>query len=168
MNKWTREGIRWQTRGFKMISEFRRSQRRRTTRRQTNPVNTTSSEIDTALRTVSGYNTRNWQLIRLDNRYWVCSKSEFQRIVNTNTINEKQYVLDQFDCDNFAFTFKSQVAANYNLNNVGMVIDNSGGHAYNIVVFTNGTAELFEPQTDRWITPGESEMYSFKKGIILI
>lgn len=165
MNRWIKKGA---TSKYNLLNNFRRSQRRRATLKRTNPRNMSLSEVDDAINTVKGYNKKNWQLIRLDNKYWVCNKSEFMRVVRTNTINEKQYVLDQFDCDNFAFNFKAQVAFQYNLNNVGMVIDNSGGHAYNIVVFNNGTAQLFEPQSDRWITPGESKMYSFKKGVIII
>ena len=135
----------------------------------TTPREQTDNEmINEALKNLKGYTKRSWQRITLDNQYWTCSKEEFQTIVDYNTINEKQYVLQQFDCDNFAFAFKAQVALNHNLNNVGLVIDNSGGHAYNVIVFNDGTAELFEPQTDRWITPGESKMYSFKKGIVIL
>jgi len=123
--------------------------------------------IEQAL-TKLGYNQDSWQRILLDNKYWTCSKEEFQKVVEYNTINEKQYVLEQYDCDNFAFAFKAQVAMNHNLNSVGLVIDNSAGHAYNVVIFEDGTAELFEPQNDTWITPGQSEMYKFEKGIIII
>jgi len=168
MNKWVRSGRLWQTRGYNLISEFRKSQRRKKAKKQTHPKGINLRDTDKALSTLEGYNTRDWQRIHLDNKYWTCTKVEFQRILETNTINEKQYVLDQFDCDNFAFNLKAQVAKEYGLNNVGMVIDNSGGHAYNVVIFRDGTAELLEPQSDRWIIPGESKMYSFKKGIILL
>jgi len=123
--------------------------------------------IENAL-TKLGYNQDSWQRVLLDNKYWTCSKEEFQKVVEYNTINEKQYVLEQYDCDNFAFAFKAQVAMNHNLNNVGLVIDNSGGHAYNVVIFDDGTAQLFEPQNDTWITPGESGAYAFQTGIIII
>ena len=115
-----------------------------------------------------GYNQKNWQRILLDNKYWTCSKTDFQKVVDFNTINEKKYILEQYDCDNFAFAFKAQVGMNHKLNNVGLVIDNSSGHAYNIVIFDDGTAELFEPQNDSWITPGQTEMYKFKRGIIIL
>lgn len=63
---------------------------------------------------------------------------------------------------------RRQIAKDYGLNNVGIVIDNSGRHAYNVVICKDGTAELLEPQSDTWVTPGESKMYSFKKGLILL
>ena len=127
-----------------------------------------SLKVQTALSNLEGYNDQDWQRIVLDNKYWTCSKEAFQEIVDYNTLNEKQYILEQYDCDNFAFTFKAQVGLNHNLNNVGLVLDHSGGHAYNVVIFDDGTAELFEPQTDRWITPGESAAYSFTAGIIIL
>ena len=48
------------------------------------------------------------------------------------------------------------------------MIDNSGGHAYNIVVFSNGEVELFEPQNDSFPEKGSHQSYSFKNGIILL
>ena len=124
--------------------------------------------IQKALQKLEGFKEDTWQRIVLDNKYWTCSKEAFQEIIDYNTLNEKQYVSEQYDCDNFAFTFKAQVGLNHNLNNVGLVIDNSGGHAYNVVIFDDGTAELFEPQNDRWITPGESGAYTFQTGIIIL
>ena len=124
--------------------------------------------IQKALQKLEGFKEDTWQRIVLDNKYWTCSKEAFQEIIDYNTLNEKQYVSEQYDCDNFAFTFNAQVGLNHNLNNVGLVIDNSGGHAYNVVIFDDGTAELFEPQNDRWITPGESGAYTFQTGIIIL
>lgn len=164
MNRWRRRG----NRSLSMFNEFRRMRRRRKTVKKTNPRQMTSEEITTALRTLSGYREGKWQRINLDNKYWTCTKTEFQRVVDANTIDEKKYVVDQFDCDNFAFNFKAQVALQFNLNNVGMVIDHSGRHAYSVVIFSNGTAELFEPQNDKWVTPGESKAYTFKEGIVII
>jgi len=164
MNRWRRRG----SRSLSILNEFRRLRRRRNTIKKTHPRQMNSEEITTALRTLRGYREGKWQRINLDNKYWTCTKSEFQKVVDTNTIDEKKYIVDQFDCDNFAFNFKAQVALQFNLNNVGMVIDHSGGHAYSVVIFSDGTAELFEPQNDRWVSPGESKSYSFKRGIVII
>ena len=168
MSMWIKQGLHWQKRGYNLISEFRRAQRRRRARKHDTPIGMDLKGTDQALQTLKDFDSRDWQRIHLDNKYWTCTKPEFQKILEANTLNEKQYVLDQFDCDNFAFNLKAQVARDYGLNNVGMVIDNSAGHAYNVVIFKDGTAELLEPQSDRWITPGESKMYSFEKGIIIL
>ena len=164
MNRWRHRGRR----SLSMLNEFRRIRRRRKAVEKSNPRHMNSEQITTALRSLRGYREGKWQRINLDNKYWVCDKIEFQKVVDANTIDEKKYIVDKFDCDNFAFAFKAQVAMQYNLNNVGLVIDHSGGHAYCVVVFSNSSAQLFEPQNDRWITPGESKSYTFKEGIVII
>ena len=67
MNKWIREGTRWQGRGYSLIREFRRLQKRKKTIKKTNPLQMNSEEITTALRTLKGYRTGSWQRINLDN-----------------------------------------------------------------------------------------------------
>ena len=156
---------------FQWIDSLRRVINLRKVKKQTSRSNMDTEFIANALSTIPGYRKRGkaqWQRIVLDNKYWTCSKEDFQKIVEFNKINEKQYIADKFDCDNFSFNFKAQVATNHNLNNVGIVIDNSGGHAYNVVIFNDGTADLFEPQTDQWIIPGSDKLYSFKRGIIIL
>jgi hypothetical protein len=113
------------------------------------------------------HGTNKVQHIWLDRKYWVCSRNEFNEIVNKDLTNFAKYQKDAYDCDNFAFMFKANVAKNWGLNNVGMVIDNSAHHAYNVVVFSDGTAAIFEPQTDQWPKIGKG-MYSFKKGVIIL
>ena len=164
MNRWRRRSRR----SLSMLNEFRRIRKRRKAVEKSNPRHMDSEQITTALRSLRGYREGKWQRINLDNKYWVCDKIEFQKVVDANTIDEKKYIVDKFDCDNFAFAFKAQVAMQYNLNNVGLVIDHSGSHAYNVVIFSNSTAQLFEPQNDKWITPGESKSYTFEEGIVII
>ena len=154
MNRWRRRG----TRSLGVFNELRRIRKRRKALKRANPRHMSSEQITTG----------SWQRINLDNKYWVCDKIEFQKVVDANTIDEKKYIVDKFDCDNFAFAFKAQVAMQYNLNNVGLVIDHSGGHAYNVVVFSNSSAQLFEPQNDRWVRQGESKLYTFEEGIVII
>ena len=118
----------------------------------------------------SNLNSRGKKIKRhhLDSTYWTCTKSEFKQIVAFNDIDQRKYIGQRFDCDNFAISFKGQVATDFGLNNVGLVIDNSGGHAYNIVVFSNGEVELFEPQNDSFPEKGSHQSYAFKEGIILL
>ena len=88
----------------------------------------------------------------LDSKYWACSRLDFEAIIQWDWTDKKKYVAEKYDCDNFAFSFKARMDRKFHLNNVGLVIDYSGGHAYNCVVFADGTAELFEPQSDRFVT----------------
>lgn len=105
--------------------------------------------------------------LHLDSRYWVCGKEDFLKIVKWDWTNEKRYIQNQYDCENFAFYFKASVNRHFGLNNVGFVLDTSSAHAYNIVVFSNGTAEIFEPQNDSWPRIGQ-RIYKFKEGKILL
>ena len=104
----------------------------------------------------------------LDSKYWVCSRIDFDAIIKWDWTNDKKYVAEKYDCDNFAFSFKARMDRKFHLNNVGLVIDYSGGHAYNCVVFSDGTAELFEPQSDRFVTDRiGTGQYKSQEGIIV-
>jgi len=148
-------------------------------KRLINPVQVSGEFVENSLRAFSLYHQTNYtsdlnamglQIKRhhLDSKFWTCSESHFQRIVAFNTINLRRYKADRYDCDNFAFSFKAEVAMDFGLNNVGIVVDHTGGHAYNIVVFSNGSVKLFEPQNDSWVEPASSKPYTFKAGIILL
>ena len=103
----------------------------------------------------------------LDSKFWACNESDWKKIIKYDWTNEKKYVTEQYDCDNFAFNFKARVARKFGVNSVGLVIDYSGGHAYNLIVFSDGTWKIFEPQSDGWPTLGTG-MYKFEDGFILI
>ena len=55
---------------------------------------------------------------------------------------------------------------------MGLVIDYSGGHAYNVVLFSDNPPLLYEPQTDEWVSIGEgmsaNESYKMQQGYIII
>ena len=106
---------------------------------------------------------------RLDSTYWTCTKKEFLKIIDYSKINERKLLMrERFDSNNFALSFKNQVAIDFGLNNIGLVVDYSGGHTYNLGVFSNGDVELFEPQDDGFPMKGSTSMYSFREGVILL
>ena len=105
--------------------------------------------------------------LHLDSKYWVCSKKEFEDWISWDWTNKKQYVSEEYDCDNFAFSFKARCDRKIGINAVGLVIDYSGGHAYNLVIFSDAAPELFEPQGDRWVEGGKG-MYKMVDGYIIL
>ena len=115
----------------------------------------------------AGFLTSGMKRLHLDSKYWACSKKEFEGWIKWDWTNKKKFIAEEYDCDNFAFSFKAMVDRKFNVNNVGLVIDYSAGHAYNIIVFNDGTVKLFEPQSDKWPRIGTS-MYKFEEGKILI
>jgi len=105
----------------------------------------------------------------LDVNYWVCTRQDFVRIIKWDWTNSKKYISEKYDCDNFALTFKARMDRKFHLNSVGVVVDYSGGHAYNCVVFADGTAEIFEPQSDTFRTDRMGTgYYMCESGIILL
>lgn len=106
----------------------------------------------------------------LDPEYRMASQTDFLNIVAWDWIDRKQYLKTWYDCENFAFSFKAMVDRRFHLNQVGVVIDWSSSHAYNLVVFPTGNVMLFEPQTDSLIFIGLRlwVLYGLNDGLILI
>lgn len=107
------------------------------------------------------------EIMSLDAKYFLCDEKDMKAIVKWDWTDNKKYVKEKYDCDNFAFSFKAMVDKRFGLNGVGLVIDYSAGHAYNIVVFKDGSVKLFEPQSDRWPKAGKGQ-YKFQSGSIII
>jgi hypothetical protein len=129
----------------------------------------TNGEINLALHSGKMVNHTGMSRKRLDNKYWACSRLDFEAIINWDWTDEKTYVAEKYDCDNFAFSFKARMDRKFHLNNVGLVVDYSGGHAYNCVIFSDGTAELFEPQSDTFVTNKiGSGLYTCTEGFIIL
>ena len=108
------------------------------------------------------------QRLHLDSKYWVCSKKEFEDWIEWDWTNKKRYISEEYDCDNFAFSFKARCDRRLGINAVGLVIDYSGGHAYNLVIFSDAAPALFEPQSDTWKKKGQSKMYTFTNGYLIL
>ena len=111
--------------------------------------------------------TYGMDIFALDNKYQVTTQKDMKKIIDWDWTDNKKYVAEKYDCDNFAFSFKAMVDRRFGINNVGLVVDYSGGHAYNIMVFNDGSVRLFEPQTDRYARVGTGQ-YKFEEGKILI
>ena len=106
--------------------------------------------------------------LHLDSKYWVCTKEDFQNWIKWDWTNGKRYISEEYDCDNFAFSFKARCDRKIGINAVGLVIDYSGGHAYNLVVFSDVAPELFEPQNDSWKKKGKSKMFTLTSGYVIL
>ena len=120
----------------------------------------------------AGFLAGGMKRLHVDTKYWACSKKEFEDWIQWDWTNGKKFIAEQYDCDNFAFSFKARCDRKIGINSVGLVIDYSGGHAYNVVCFTDAPAELYEPQSDRWVKPNDSksktEFYKLTNGYIII
>ncbi len=83
-----------------------------------------------------------------DEIYKTVSLSSLKRIIDEDKTDLLKYIKETFDCENFAELFKSRMALNYGINAVGQVMNYSGGHAFNIIICTDGVF-ILEPQSDK-------------------
>ena len=115
------------------------------------------------------------QLIPLDSKYWSVDIDTWETILKYTGVDKKKYISERYDCDDFAFTFKGNVAQKLDINGVGFVCDYSGRHAYNCILVNVGNELKFyviEPQNDKFVVKGDirssSESYRMEKGFIIL
>ena len=88
----------------------------------------------------------NW--LQLDAKYYLTNQTNFLNVIAWDWTDSYDYVRDRFDCDKFAFMFKSRVNERFLLNQVGVVLDYASGHAYNLIVYPDGNVMLLETMSD--------------------
>jgi len=98
----------------------------------------------------------------LDNRYRTTTLSDFRRIIEWDKTNMRPYIVDFWDCDDYAWRFKSNVVATFLINAVGFTIDWSDpkcAHSYNILFLEGSDPVVYEPQTDSIMSIDEARRY---------
>lgn len=112
-----------------------------------------------------------WRWIRLDSKYYTVDLATWKKIVKWDWSNVKRYLVDQFDCDDYAGYFKFRVSLLFRVNAVAYVLDYGSAHSYNII-FPSDTNEplIYEPQTDEIIKiPGrDKRFYDLENFYLLI
>lgn len=104
----------------------------------------------------------------LDGEYYTTSKEEMEAIASWQRENRYEYKKAEYDCENFALSFMSNVQRKFGVTTVGLVLDWSGTHAYIMFVYDDGSIELFEPQNDSIMEPGETEKFPFERVRVII
>lgn len=106
--------------------------------------------------------------IPLDADYECAWRPDVQHYLAHSWGDEFEYVRDAYDCENFALRLKG-LADRHGFNNIGVVIDWSSSHAYNIAVYPgNNSPDLIEPQSDTMLDPDDGDMYDLDHGVVLI
>jgi hypothetical protein len=92
--------------------------------------------------------------LRLDGEYYTTDMDSLKRIIDWDWTDTRKYITDTFDCDKFAFYFKSRMAIDFGINAVGVILDYSAGHAYNLLIVKDPSVKwyLYEPQNDNIFT----------------
>jgi len=98
-----------------------------------------------------------------DNQYYYTTLASWQKIIDLDWSDEKKYVKERYDCDNYAYMFCSRMAEWFELNGAGIVLGvvrnpntNAllGWHAWVFFLAdVNGKPELFnlETETDQFV-----------------
>ena len=109
--------------------------------------------------------------VPLDGKYYIPALEGTQKIIAWDLTDEKQYIRDRFDCENFAFSVKGRVDRLFGVNHFGLVIDWSGAHGYNIFLTPEGAVFIYEPQNDQYWSLADHDfkgIYALQQGVILI
>jgi len=106
----------------------------------------------------------------LDAKFWMVDKDQMRKIVEEDMTDKRKYRKSLFDCDNFSLMFVNHLADTYKVNQVGIVLDYSGAHAYNVIVYPDKSIELFEPQLDQFfdVDKRDKNKYPLEKGTIIM
>jgi hypothetical protein len=111
--------------------------------------------------------------LRLDGNYYTVDEDTFKKIVEWDWTDTRKYITDTFDCDKFAMYFKARMAIDFGVNAVGVILDYSSGHAYNLVIFKNQQGVewyLYEPQNDNMFTyeQRDQSLYAMRQFYLIL
>jgi len=144
-----------------MNGEFEPSTRRRDT-------SWVQGELATAF---ENFPTGGLQRLSLDSRYYLTTPEDFDHIVAEDALSHRYYRRGKFDCENFAFAFKSICDGRYGLNSVGVLLDYRTRDTYNVVVYEEGGVDVFDPDASELIVAGGIGMesaYKIDLGVIIL
>ena len=97
-----------------------------------------------------------------DEKYYLTDWQTWQKIIEFDWLDEKEYINEIRDCDNFAYSFSSRMSNWFGLNSAGRCSGwvysaktgkRLGAHAFNLILAYDGkeiVPYLFEPMTDEW------------------
>jgi hypothetical protein len=104
----------------------------------------------------------------LDGTYYAPEPGSIALVRNVaSVLSFLPYRPERYDCEDFAKFGWVLPALFLGVNSVGFVVDYSGGHAYNVVVDSDGDAIFFEPQSGDVVRIGSEDKYSLERGEVL-
>lgn len=111
----------------------------------------------------------------MDNRYWLPTQHEFDVLLAWDPTDLWEYLTDRFDCESYAFQLQATFVSRLGMNCVGVILDHSSvdttgrptPHAYNLVVFSEGSYRYLEPQEDKFVELGAG-LYTLTSGVLLL
>ena len=95
------------------------------------------------------------KFIFTDGTYTATDYNGLQLLREKSDVDEELYRPEIHDCENFAYDFMG-VASDNGVSSVGVVLDWSMEHAYNVVVLSDGRVKFYEPQDGSILDYGET------------
>ena len=87
-----------------------------------------------------------------DSRYVFPKESSLRRALRLDDVDQRKYIPERYDCDNFARDLPGKIQQATGCNCVGMILDPDAGHAYSVAgVIGKGDLPkliVIEPQND--------------------
>lgn len=100
----------------------------------------------------------------MDGKYWLPSQRDAWRIIEWSQVNTIPWQREQYDCDDHAEALRHDFRS-FGVNSCGVVVDYSGGHAYDVLIFADGQYWFLEPQQDKIVAIGAG-IYKLANGYI--
>lgn len=109
-------------------------------------------------------------IVPCDTQYRILDGIGWGGALEYTGVDQKRYISEFFDCDNFAIVLAAVCAMKFHINSVGIVLDFSGGHAYAVLPVrqADGSIDIIilEPQNDQYVV-SLGGMYQGKFGIAI-
>jgi len=87
--------------------------------------------------------------LRLDDTFKITNRKNWVNIVVPYDLTDKlPYIKSIFDCEDFTFLFKVNTHLDFGLNQMAVILDYKGGHAYGLVLLDESEHMIQEIQTD--------------------
>ena len=112
----------------------------------------------------------------LDTKFKTTDLATWKLILERSRIDEYRYRSNIKDCDNFAAALFGTIPLEYGVNGIGFVLDYSGRHAYNALLYFDDDPKdleiaLVEPQSDEFVATGDRlsshEAYKAQRGEVI-
>jgi len=139
---------------------------------QVNPVALKEAEVQSVVNDLkSKGGMQAW--LRLDRTYYAADLDTIKKIIDWDWTDTRKYIVDEFDCDKFAMYFKSRLAIDFHINAIGVILDYSAGHAYNLIIVKDSQGVrwyLYEPQNDNMFTydQRDTKLYAMQNYVLLL
>ena len=109
------------------------------------------------------------KVYRSDGEYFLpATKDDMEEARVFNPYQYLPYRPERFDCEDYASAYAVFASFLFGTNGVGVMYDYTADHAYNVIVYSDGSIEVYEPQTGEVIDPESDEDYSLQSGLLVI